>query len=67
MWGVKHLEVDGDGFEDDSIVDADPQLVVAAEEAVDVILQHNDIADPFISVLRKTAVKRRAAALAPRR
>lgn len=66
MWGVTHLDVDGDrdDFEDDSPVTEDPQLVIAAEEAVDLILHRNDLAHPFISVLRRTAVKRRAQALA---
>ncbi len=63
MWGVTHLEVEGDGFEDDSPVDEDPQVVAAAEQAVDAILKHNDPAHPFIAVLRKTAVKRQAEAL----
>ena len=61
LWGVTHLEVEGDGFEDDPPVDEDPQVVAAAEQAVDEILKHNDPAHPFIAALRKTAVKRKAA------
>ena len=63
MWGVTHLEVEGDGFEDDSSVSDDPQVVAAAEQAVDAILKHNDPAHPFMGVLRKTAVKRQIEAL----
>ena len=63
MWGVTHLEVEGDGFEDDPPVDEDPEVVAAAEAAVDSILQLNAPAHPFIAVLRKIAVKRQAEAL----
>lgn len=63
MWGVTHLEVEGDGPEDDSPIDDDPEVVAAAGEAVDSILKHNDPTHPFIVVLRKIAVKRHAEAL----
>lgn len=63
MWGVTHLEVEGDEPEDIAPIDGDPAVVAAAEASVDAILDHNDAAHPFIAVLRKTAVKREAEAL----
>ena len=63
MWGVTHVEVEGDEFEDDSPVADDPRVAAAAEAAVDSILKHNDPTHPFIAVLRTTAVKLKAEAL----
>ena len=66
MWGVTHLEIEGDGPEGDDLIDIDPEVLARAEHEVDEHLGKNNPEHPFIAALRGRAVRQHAAQLASR-
>ena len=64
IWGITHLEIEGDEPEGGSVADLDPNTLVLVETLVDQHLGDNDTNHPFIAALRKHAVERRAESIA---
>lgn len=63
MWGVTHLEIEGDGPAGDENLDIDPEVLTRAEQEVDEHLGSNNIEHPFVAALRGSAVRRHAETL----
>lgn len=64
MWGVTHLEIEGEEPEGETAPDLDPETLERVEAAVDKHLGDNDPDHPFVAVLRRHAVRCRAESIA---
>jgi len=62
MWGVTHIEVEGDdpGPEIERMESSEPWAVSQAEEMVDDLFQLTDRSHPFVEELSAVCVHRRA-------
>ena len=65
MWGVTHIEVDGDdaGEEDPGFEDLEPWALEKAAEIIDDHLCLSNPEHPFLAALRPLCIGRRAAEL----
>lgn len=64
MWGVTHLEIEGEEPEGGTAPDLDPETLALVETAIDEHLGDNDPDHPFVAALRRHAVQRRADSIA---
>ena len=66
MWGVPHIEIEGDEPLDDPQPAADPEAVAAIEQDVDARFRNVALDHPFVAGLRQYALTRAVADLAGR-
>lgn len=64
MWGITHLEIEGEEPEGETVPALHPETVALVEVAVDEQLGDNDPKHPFVAALRRHAVKRRVESIA---
>jgi hypothetical protein len=64
MWGVTHLEIEGDEPEDEAMAAISPEVIEMAEAQTAQRFAELDTDHPFVAALRHCVVRRRAETLA---
>jgi hypothetical protein len=65
MWGITHIEVEGDGSDshDDPLEDVEPWALARAGEEMSQLFLHANVSHPVVRELRAIRTMRRARAI----